>query len=207
MLENMEQSLRWLTSLHKFGIKLGLEQTRRLAELCGNPDRDLRFIHLAGTNGKGSTGAMLERALRGSGWKTGFYSSPHLISVCERFRINGCAVSEREFIRQANVVKKAAETMAAAGASVTYFEATTVMAMLMFKEHNCDYVIWETGMGGRLDSTNIVQPVISVITGIALDHEKFLGSTVADIAGEKAGIIKVGVPLVTGELPDAAERA
>ena len=206
MLENMEQSLRWLTSLHKFGIKLGLEQTRRLAELCGNPDRDLRFIHLAGTNGKGSTGAMLERALRGSGWKTGFHSSPHLISVCERFRINGCAVSEREFIRQANVVKKAAETMAAAGASVTYFEATTVMAMLMFKEHNCDYVIWETGMGGRLDSTNIVQPVISVITGIALDHEKFLGSTVADIAGEKAGIIKVGVPVVTGELPDAAER-
>ena len=204
MIETFEQAIEWLTTLHRFGIKLGLEQTRRLAALCGSPEKDLHFIHLAGTNGKGSTGAMLESALYHQGFTTGFYSSPHLISPCERFRVNGCAVSEKVFAQAAEVVRTAAEKMRGEGAFVTYFEATTIMAMLIFREHKCDYVVWETGMGGRLDSTNIVTPQVCVITNIALDHEKFLGSTVGEIAAEKAGIIKPGVPVICGRMPEAA---
>ncbi|MBE6380085.1 MAG: bifunctional folylpolyglutamate synthase/dihydrofolate synthase [Lentisphaerae bacterium] len=206
MITDLDQAVEWLTTLHRFGIKLGLEQTRKLAALCSSPEKELKFIHLAGTNGKGSTGAMLESALRNSGFVTGFYSSPHLISPCERFRVNGRAIDPDEFARSAEVVRQAAGKMRESGASVTYFEATTVMAMLIFLEHKCDYVIWETGMGGRLDSTNIVTPEVSVITNIALDHEKFLGSSIAEIAAEKAGIIKPGVPVVCGSLPEAARN-
>ena len=204
MIENFEQAIEWLTTLHRFGIKLGLEQTRKLCDLCGSPDRDLRFIHLAGTNGKGSTGAMLERALFENGMTIGFYSSPHLLTACERMRINGRAVSENEFAAAAEEVRIAAETMLRENMSITYFEATTVMAMLIFKKHKCDCVVWETGMGGRLDSTNIVTPLVSVITNIALDHEKFLGSTIEAIAAEKAGIVKNNVPAVCGYMPEAA---
>ena len=204
MIENFEQALEWLTTLHRFGIKLGLEQTRKLCDLCGSPDRDLRFVHLAGTNGKGSTGAMLERALFENNAISGFYSSPHLLTACERIRINGRAVSEDEFAAAAETVRQAGVIMQQDSMSITYFEATTVMAMLIFKAHKCDWVVWETGMGGRLDSTNIVTPQISVITNIALDHEKFLGSTIKDIAGEKAGIVKAGVPVVCGDMPTEA---
>ncbi len=200
-----EQACEWLGSLQHFGIKLGLEQTRELADRCGAPDRDLRFIHLAGTNGKGSTGALLERALRENGLKTGFYSSPHLISVCERIRIDGRAVSETEFASAARQVRDAAEVMRAAGRCPTYFEATTVMALLIFKAHRCDWVVWETGMGGRLDSTNIVTPEAAVITGIAFDHERYLGHTLEAIAGEKAGIVKARRPVILGKLPAAAD--
>ncbi len=204
MIKNFDNAIEWLTTLHRFGIKLGLEQTRRLCDLCGAPDRALRFIHLAGTNGKGSTGAMLESALYANNMVTGFYSSPHLISARERFRVNGAAVSENDFVEAAEIVRQAAEIMRRENACPTYFEATTVMAMLIFKKYHCDYVVWETGMGGRLDSTNIVTPEVAVITNIALDHEKFLGSTIAEIAAEKAGIIKTDVPVVIGAMPSEA---
>jgi len=206
MIADYKQAFDWLLSLLPCGIKLGLEQTRRLAELCGAPDADLRFIHLAGTNGKGSTGAMLERALRENGFKTGFYSSPHLISACERIRINGKAIEEKLFAQAVEQVRQAVEIMQKEDLHPTYFEALTVTGLLVFKQQQCDYVVWETGMGGRLDSTNIVTPQISVITNIALDHEKFLGSTIPEIAGEKAGIVEAGVPVVTGCMPPEAEK-
>ena len=205
MISDYQEAWSWLLSLLHCGIKLGLHQTRRLAELCGSPDRGLRFIHLAGTNGKGSTGAMLERALRENKFKTGFFSSPHLISVCERIRINGRAVSDEDLAAAAQQVKEAVEIMHKEDMHPTYFEALTVIGLLLFKKHGCDYVVWETGMGGRLDSTNIVDPVISVITNIALDHEKYLGNTLSAIAGEKAGIIKPGRPVVVGCMAPEAE--
>ena len=206
MIENFEPACNWLFGLHRFGIKLGLEQTVRLVELCGAADNKLKFIHLAGTNGKGSTGAMLERSLRYNGFTTGFYSSPHLVSACERIRINGKAISESEFIELANVLDKAVEKMRSEGMQPTYFEAVTAMAMLSFMRHDCDYVVWETGMGGRLDATNIVQPIASVITNIALDHEKFLGNNLPAIASEKAGIVKKNAPVIIGQMALEAEE-
>ncbi len=200
------EACEWLFNLHRFGIKLGLDQTRQLVDLCGVDHRKLRFIHIAGTNGKGSTGAMLERSLRENGFKTGFYSSPHLVTACERIRINGQAVSESDFLAAVDVVGKAVETMRVRNNMlITYFEAITAMALWLFQQHKCDYIIWETGMGGRLDATNIVQPVISVVTNIALDHEKFLGSDLPSIASEKAGIVKPGIPVVTGCMAPEAE--
>ncbi len=190
----------FIDSLNMFSIRLGLDSTRELARRVGNPENSLRFVHLAGTNGKGSTGAMLERTLREQGLITGFYTSPHLIDVRERFRINGKTVSRECFDRCGKIVADAG------GKDYSYFEFATVLAMLIFKESRCDVVIWETGMGGRLDATNIVTPELCIITNIALDHTNHLGNTTALIAAEKAGILKPGVPLVHGRLPeDAAE--
>ncbi len=189
----------YLSSLNMFGIRLGLDAVRELARRAGNPERKLRFIHIAGTNGKGSVGAMLERAFRSVGLTTGFYSSPHLIDVRERFRIDGRAVDEARFNRLGRELRDEAE-----GGSFSYFEFATVLAMKIFLEAGTDVVIWETGMGGRLDATNIVTPAAAVITNIALDHQAHLGHTVGAIAGEKAGIVKSGVPLFAGELvPEA----
>lgn len=188
----------WLAHLEFFGVKLGLQQTRLLFDELGAPDRQLKFIHLAGSNGKGSTGAMIEAGLRGAGFRTGFYSSPHLVDVCERFRLNGEPADHQTAARALAKVRTAAERLLTQGYKVTYFEATTAAAALIFAEANVDFVIWETGMGGRLDSTNIVTPLVSVITSISLEHKEYLGDTLAKIAGEKAGIIKPGVPVFAG---------
>ena len=184
-----------------FAIHPGLERTFSLLKAAGNPEKKLRFIHIAGTNGKGSTGAMLEAAFRNAGSRTGFYSSPHLIDVRERFRINGKMIDPELFERG---VKALADV--SAGQRYSYFEFTTVLAAKLFAEAKCDIVIWETGMGGRLDATNTVIPAASVITNIALDHEKYLGRTIAAIAGEKAGIIKEKVPVFIGFMPDEARE-
>ncbi|MBE6355786.1 MAG: bifunctional folylpolyglutamate synthase/dihydrofolate synthase [Lentisphaerae bacterium] len=191
----------YLNSLDMFGIRLGLAATEELMALAGHPEKGLRFIHLAGTNGKGSTGAMLERCFRKAGLKTGFYTSPHLIDVRERFRINGKAVSVEEFNCAGEFLKERAGE-----GKFSYFEFATVLAMVIFARNQVDAVIWETGMGGRLDATNVVMPEACVITNIALDHQGHLGDTTAAIAGEKAGIIKRGVPLFHGVLPDDAAR-
>ncbi|MBR7104715.1 MAG: bifunctional folylpolyglutamate synthase/dihydrofolate synthase [Lentisphaeria bacterium] len=189
----------YIASLNMFGIRLGLENVKKLFAAAGNPQKSLRFIHLAGTNGKGSTGAMLECALHSAGFKTGFYTSPHLIDVRERFRVNGRTVSKELFDAQAQKLAALSKDI-----SATYFEFVTVLAAMIFKRENCDFVIWETGMGGRLDATNAVDTTVSVITNIALDHQQHLGDTHAAIAGEKAGILKQGVPLFYGELvPEA----
>ena len=185
--------------LEMFSIRLGLESTRELARLAGNPENSLRFIHIAGTNGKGSTGAMLERSLRAAGFTTGFYTSPHLIDVRERFRINGKTVDKETF-------EFWGEHLAAiAGTRFSYFEYATILALLIFKAAKCDVVVWETGLGGRLCATNIVKPELCIITNIALDHVDHLGDTTAKIAAEKAGILKRDVPLVCGKLPEDAQ--
>ncbi len=200
---NFQQAEEYLAHLTRFGIKLGLEQTRLLMERAGAPDKALRFIHIAGTNGKGSCAAMLEGALRHCGYRTGLYTSPHLVSPCERIRVNGCAVSEEVYADAVANLKEIADQLAQCP---TYFEFTTVMAAKIFADAQVDFVIWETGMGGRFDSTNVVTPVCSVITGIAMDHEKYLGTDLTSIAREKAGIIKPGRPVFCGELPPEAAR-
>lgn len=200
-----EQALRFLYGLRLFGAKLGLEHSLQLAERAGHPERQLRFIHVAGTNGKGSTCAMLESMYRAAGWRVGLFTSPHLISFRERLQVN------RELISEAEVSRFTAEMQALCAAfpadqHPTFFEVVTVMALRWFAEQRCDLVIWETGLGGRLDATNIVMPLACVITNIQYDHEKWLGHTLAEIAREKAGIIKPGVPVVTAARePEALE--
>jgi dihydrofolate synthase/folylpolyglutamate synthase len=190
------EAIEFLFSLRVFGAKLGLENTRKLAELAGNPHGKLRFIHVAGTNGKGSTCAMLESIYRAAGLKVGLFTSPHLVSFAERIQVNRVPASEADIVRlvwemQPLLAKFPSET------HPTFFEVVTVMALRYFAEQQCDLVIWETGLGGRLDATNIVTPLASVITNIGLDHQQWLGDTHDAIAAEKAGIIKPGVQVVT----------
>ncbi|MDX2179633.1 MAG: folylpolyglutamate synthase/dihydrofolate synthase family protein [Bryobacteraceae bacterium] len=182
-------------------LHLGLERMHEIAARLGNPERSLKFVHVAGTNGKGSVCAMIESGLRGAGHSTGLYTSPHLVSPTERIQIEGEPVSEAEFARAFNVVHEAARGMEQ---HPTYFETVTAMALFLFAERRVDWVVWEVGLGGRLDATNIVTPALCVITPISLDHQSYLGDTVSKIATEKAGILKPGVPAVIAEqTPDA----
>lgn len=188
-------------SLQPFGIKLGLERVTRLFELLGNPHRKLNFIHLAGSNGKGSTGAMLAAGLKAAGLKTGFYTSPHLVYIRERFRIDGSAISEELFASITETIKPYIEEMRnSPSGPPTFFEALTALAVLYFSEEKADTIVWETGMGGRFDATNIVDPLCSVITGISLEHCSYLGDSIEKIAFEKAGIIKGNRPVFCGQL-------
>lgn len=196
----------YLDSLSMFGIKPGLEATAELMRRVGNPEKELAFLHIAGTNGKGSVGAMLECMLRGAGFTTGFYTSPHLVDIRERFRVNGLAISEADYATISAELADAARADTGRGFTFTYFEFTTVFAAMIFARAGVDVVLWETGMGGRLDATNVVCPLASIITGIALDHQSHLGDTIEKIAGEKAGIIKPGVPVFAGTMPDEAFR-
>ena len=197
----MFSTAEYLENSNMFGIRLGLDATKDLLKRAGDPDKYLKFIHLAGTNGKGSTAAMLERAFRSAGYVTGLYTSPHLIDVRERFRVNGKAVPEEIFNELGNELADAAK-----GGDFTYFEFATVLAALIFCRAGVDVVIWETGLGGRLDATNAVQSCASVITNIAYDHQNLLGNTLPEIAAEKAGILKEGVPLFYNRLVDEAKE-
>ena len=190
------QAIQFLYGLRLFGAKFGLDNTFKLAALAGEPQNNLRFIHVAGTNGKGSTCAMLESVYRAAGLRVGLFTSPHLVSFRERIQV------DRQLIPKADVVRLVGELQPLLqqfppGHHPTFFEVVTVMALKFFAEQECDLVIWETGLGGRLDATNIVTPLASVITNIAFDHQQWLGDTLAKIAAEKAGIIKPGVPVVT----------
>jgi dihydrofolate synthase/folylpolyglutamate synthase len=197
------EAIQFLYGLRLFGAKFGLENTLKLAELEGEPQKKLRFIHVAGTNGKGSTCAMLESIYRAAGLRVGLFTSPHLVSFRERIQINRESIPEKEVVRLVD------EFQVWLGQfpkdhHPTFFEVVTVMALEFFSDHACDVVIWETGLGGRLDSTNIVTPLASVITNIALDHQQWLGDTVEKIAFEKAGIIKPDVPVTTAtDTPEA----
>ena len=196
---NYPDAVRFLYDLRLFGANFGLEHPRQLAARAGNPQEKLRFIHVAGTNGKGSTCAMLESIYRAAGLRVGLFTSPHLVSFRERIQVN------RRLISQGDVVRLVAELRAANRENdATLFEFATVMALKYFAEQKCDLVIWETGLGGRLDATNIVTPLASVITNIALDHQQWLGNTLEQIAAEKAGIIKPGVPVITATEAPAA---
>ena len=197
------ESVQYLYELRMFGAKLGLENVRRLAKLAGNPEQSLRFIHVAGTNGKGSVCAMLESIYRQASLRVGLFTSPHLVSFTERIQVNRELVPEREVIRlvreHRSLIKREWEPFAAG--HPTFFEVITVMALRYFAEQKCDLVVWETGLGGRLDATNIVTPLASVITNIDFDHQQWLGDTLEEIASEKAGIIKPSVPVITGAVP------
>ena len=190
------EAIQYLYRLQLFGASFGLETTIKLAAAAGHPEGNLRFIHVAGTNGKGSTCAMLESIYRRAGLRVGLYTSPHLISFRERIQIDRRPIPEVDLARLVDEFQT--WMIGVEGASPpTFFEAVTVVALKYFAEQRCDLVIWETGLGGRLDATNIVTPLASVITNVEFDHEKWLGNTLAEIAFEKAGIIKPGVPAFT----------
>jgi dihydrofolate synthase/folylpolyglutamate synthase len=197
---NYEEAIQFLYELRWFGAKLGLDNTRKLAELAGNPQNQLRFIHVAGTNGKGSTCAMLESIYREAGLKVGLFTSPHLVVFGERIQVNRQLISESEIVALVTELQK---WLRAGWPPVnetnhpTFFEAVTVMALKHFAANKCDLVIWETGLGGRLDATNIVTPLASVITNVQFDHQKWLGNTLEEISFEKAGIIKPRIPILT----------
>jgi dihydrofolate synthase/folylpolyglutamate synthase len=190
------EAIKYLYSLQLFGTRLGLENTFKLAELAGNPHQQLRFIHVAGTNGKGSTCAILESIYRTAGLRVGMFTSPHLVAFGERIQVNRQPISEADIVRLVERIKPLLAQFSPE-APPTFFEVITVMALIYFAEKKCELVIWETGLGGRLDATNIVTPLASVITNIQFDHQAWLGDTLARIAGEKAGIIKPGVPVIT----------
>ena len=216
------EAIRFLYSLRWFGAKFGLANSFKLAALAGDPQKRLRFIHVAGTNGKGSTCAMLESIYRAAGLRVGLFTSPHLVAFGERIQVNRRLISEREVGRLVGQMQAwleegwggaarsagspGSEPQTEPGSSAdphsrvehpTFFEVVTVLALRYFAAQKCDLVIWETGLGGRLDATNIVTPLASVITNIQYDHQKWLGETLGSIAAEKAGIIKPGVPVLT----------
>lgn len=198
-----KQAIDYLYSLRLFGTKLGLENTFRLAKLAGDPQQRLRFIHVAGTNGKGSTCAMLESIYRTAGLKTGLFISPHLVSFCERIQINRQPIPESDVVRLVLELQPLLQKFPPE-AHPTFFEVITIMALKYFAQANCDLVIWETGLGGRLDATNIVTPLATVITTVQFDHQEWLGESLAKIAFEKAGIIKTGIPVISAaEAPEA----
>jgi dihydrofolate synthase/folylpolyglutamate synthase len=190
-----------LYGLQLFGIKVGLNNIRRLTSAVGHPEKKFPSIHIAGTNGKGSTAAMIASVLTASGYKTGLYTSPHLRHFSERIRINGKKIPEREIIRYTALLRPIIEKTKA-----TFFEATTAIACMYFADQDVDIAVIETGLGGRLDATNIIHPELSIITTIGLDHTEYLGSTLQSVAREKGGIIKQGVPCVTGVVQGSALR-
>ena len=197
------EAIQFLYDLRLFGAKFGLENTFKLAALAGDPQKKLRFIHVAGTNGKGSTCAMLESIYRAAGLRVGLFTSPHLVSFRERIQVNRQLISENEVVHLVEKIQPLLKQFPA-DHHPTFFEVVTVVALKFFAEQKCDLVIWETGLGGRLDATNIVTPLGSVITNIAFDHQQWLGDTLEKIAAEKAGIIKPGMPVVTAtEAPEA----
>jgi dihydrofolate synthase/folylpolyglutamate synthase len=214
-----KQALAWLCSLQRFGIKLGLENIRRLLDelglrspgsardvralFGGSPSTSTKVIHVAGTNGKGSVCAMIDSICRAQGYRTGLFISPHLITFRERIRVNGEMISEDAVADGLTMIR---DLIAEWDPHPTFFEVTTALALKHFDDANIDTAILETGLGGRLDATNAVQSDVSVITTIDLDHEKWLGHTLAEIAAEKAGIIKARVPVVSASQQPQAEK-
>jgi dihydrofolate synthase/folylpolyglutamate synthase len=210
------KSLDYLFGLQRFGIKLGLSNIIALLKHLGNPHQALRAVHIAGSNGKGSTAAFLTSILRHAGCRVGLYTSPHLIDFAERIQVNGVPVPEGRVAELTDRIREKVREMERSGelwadssafppgkdfdpqkATITFFEFTTAMAFLHFREAQVDVAVLETGMGGRLDATNAIDPLLSLITPVSLEHQQYLGRTLLQIAGEKAGIIKAGRPLLT----------
>jgi dihydrofolate synthase/folylpolyglutamate synthase len=214
--ETYRETLDYLFGLQRFGIKLGLENINTLLGILGNPHRDFPCLHIAGSNGKGSTAAFLDSILRLSGLRTGLYTSPHLVDFSERIRINGKSIPTWRIAALTEEIRAHVREMEARGcfwpkgetadarsgrdpetATLTFFEFTTAMMFQYFREEKVDIALVEAGLGGRLDATNVVEPVASLITTISKEHSQYLGETLLEIAGEKAGIIKPGRPLLT----------
>jgi dihydrofolate synthase/folylpolyglutamate synthase len=197
------EALAWLYGTQRFGIKLGLDNIRRLLHELKVPGKHQRIVHVAGTNGKGSVCAMIDAGCRAQGYRTGLFTSPHLVTYRERIRVDGEMIAE----------EKVAEGLQTIRARImewnphpTFFEITTALALIHFKERDCEVIALETGLGGRLDATNAVEPVVSVITSVGYDHQTWLGTTLEEIAGEKAGIIKARIPVVSAVQEPAAEK-
>ncbi len=197
-----QEALAWLFATQRFGIKLGLENIQRLLAACRGPAPEQRIIHVAGTNGKGSVCAMIDSVARRQGFRTGLFTSPHLVTFRERIQVNGEMISESEV---AHGLTRIRELIRDWEPHPTFFEITTALGLRHFQARGCELIVLETGMGGRLDATNAVTPVASVITPIDYDHQKWLGHTLVEIAAEKAGIIKPHVPVVSAAQTPEAE--
>jgi dihydrofolate synthase/folylpolyglutamate synthase len=197
--QNGVEAVDWIVGLMPFGIKPGLKRMELLMEKLDHPERRLKFIHVAGTNGKGSTCAYLSRVIHQCGYDVGMFTSPYLERYTNRISFNGQDIDEEALVRLVNQLKPVVDEIAATElGSPTMFEVSTALAILYFARVAFpDYVVWETGLGGRLDSTNIVTPIVSVITNVGHDHMEILGDTLEQVAAEKAGIIKSGVPVIT----------
>lgn len=209
---NFNESVEYLYSLghETLAMKLGLESVRALAGACDDPQTKFPAVHIAGTNGKGSTAAMTESILRAAGYRTGLYTSPHLISITERIKINGNEIGKEDFARLVTQVRGAGERLVKDGlleAIPTFFEQITIAAFLYFAESHVELAILEVGLGGRLDATNICEPLVTTITPISFDHQQYLGETLEEIAGEKAGIIKTGIPVIVAPQEEPAMKA
>jgi len=203
--DNYDDALNWLYDLQYFGMKLGLANTRALLFEIGNPHEKLKAIHVAGTNGKGSVCAFLTNILMDAGLKVGTYTSPHLIDFGERICVNGYPMSRSDVLLAIDHIRPKVEALAKKDMQCTFFEATTCMAFRHFARRRVDAAVIEVGMGGRLDSTNVIEPALSIITNISREHTQHLGNTLGQIAGEKAGIIKKGVPTVSA-VPEPEAR-
>lgn len=185
--------INYLYSLQRFGIKLGLQNIEKLLKLFQNPERNFISVHVAGTNGKGSTSSFIASILKASGYKVGLYTSPHLVDFTERIRINGVPISREKVVEYVKFLQSEIDLLKA-----TFFEVTTAIAFKYFADEKVDFAVIETGLGGRLDSTNVILPAVSVITTVSYDHMNILGDTIEEIAFEKAGIIKERTPCITG---------
>ena len=201
------EAAEYLFAQKAHGAKFGVDRMALLAAALDHPERTVPVVHVAGTNGKGSVAAMLDAILHAAGWHTGLYTSPHLVNIGERVQVDRRLLSEDEIIAYVRELRPIAERLAEANADdhPAFFEFMTAMAFLEFARKRCDIGVLEVGLGGRLDATNIVTPEVSVITSISLDHCEYLGERVEQIAGEKAGIIKAGRPVVMGRMPAVAE--
>ncbi len=205
---NYEEAVRYIEEIPKFTSKTSLDHTRRLLRRLGNPEKDMRIIHVAGTNGKGSVCSFLNAMLMEGGYSCGLFTSPHLVKINERYLINNRMIDDETFLEAFRQVMEAVDAAMKEGEThPTYFELLLLMGMLIFRRQQVDFVILETGMGGRLDATNVVEkPLACIITSISRDHTEYLGDTIPQIAGEKAGIIKPGVPVIyDGHDPQAAQ--
>ena len=199
----------YLFGLKPRGSRLGIDRMRPFAVALGNPERELACIHIAGTNGKGSVAAMIESILRAAGWRVGLFTSPHLVHLGERVQINRQPLSEEQIVEHTRHLDDVADAVASEGNAEdrpSFFEFMVAMALLEFRRCQCDIAVIEVGLGGEFDATNIVNPEVSIVTSIGLDHCEWLGETVEHIARAKAGIIKQNRPVVIGRLPPNAER-
>jgi len=197
-----QDTLRYLFSLERFGMVFGLENITRLTHVLGNPQEKLKTVHIAGTNGKGSVACLIASVVHKAGYRVGLYTSPHLISFTERITINGFPIAWGEVVRLTDLLRERVRDHSIPE-TYTFFDFTTAMALYYFAHQGVDLAVMEVGLGGRLDSTNIIRPLVTVITNVSLEHTQVLGDTLEAIAWEKAGVIKTRVPVVSGAVqPD-----
>ncbi|MGG5462538.1 bifunctional folylpolyglutamate synthase/dihydrofolate synthase [Clostridium sp. B9] len=195
---NYDEAMEYIVTASRFGMNFGLDRIEKVLEFLGDPHRDTKFIHIGGTNGKGSTTAMITSVLREAGYKVGMYTSPYLEEFEERIQINGENIKKEDLALLMNDVKNAIEKVVELGyESPTQFEIITALMFYYFSKKKVDYAVLEVGLGGRLDATNVISPELVILTSISLDHMNILGGTIAEIAGEKCGIIKDGVPVIS----------